>query len=92
MNPRAAEAELKGPELPEAAAHVWGWFIELCASRQHGAYAVQSLTYAEIEAWSRLTGRALRPFEVAWLRTLDALWLAPEESDGRSHDDVQRPA
>ena len=34
------------------------------------------LSFAEIDAWQRLTGRRLEIFEVPWLRAVDDAWLA----------------
>lgn len=76
----AAEA-LAGPELPESCAHVWTWFCELAVSRPAPAAPGQlppRFTYAELDAWARLSGARPRPWEIALLRELDALWVSPE--------------
>jgi hypothetical protein len=74
--PGAAEA-LAGPALPEEFADLWMGFVELGVSRPMPKGVPQRFSYAELDAWARLTGRSLSPTEVAILRELDALWLAP---------------
>lgn len=78
-----ARAELVGPKLPEAAVHVWEWFLELNAARSAGEFGVAAITFAELEAWARLTGRDLRPHEVTWLRAIDRLWLATPDKGAK---------
>lgn len=55
------------PKCPEAFAHLWQWFLEIQTS--------ESLTFAEIEAWSRLTHRRITGQEAAILRRLDSIYL-----------------
>lgn len=63
----AAAAALAGPELPEHVAYLWDWYLELNAARAPG-----HLTYVDIDAWARLTGRTPDPDEVRGLLELDA--------------------
>jgi hypothetical protein len=59
--------DLDGPPLPEAAAHVWRWYCELA-----GTTGEDPIGYPDIDAWRRLTGRCLAPWEVAMLVRIDA--------------------
>jgi len=74
LSARARE-ELQGPELPPGCGYVWTWFCELHAARGGNGYGPNPISYAEIEAWARLTGRHLTPWEVAALRVLDQVWM-----------------
>ena len=67
------------PACPPELLHVWRWFTELHATRQHGAFGAQSISYAEIDAWARLSGIQARPFEVAALLAVDNAFLSANE-------------
>lgn len=45
-------------------------------ARTGNGYAAHPLSYAEIEAWSRLTDTPIRPFEVAVIKRLDSEFRA----------------
>lgn len=63
--------------MPVRTAHVWRWFRELCLGRQRtDSGAPLPIAYAEIEAWARMTGKQVRPFEVHLLKTLDVMYLS----------------
>ncbi|MCP3065845.1 hypothetical protein LXT21_44465 [Myxococcus sp. K38C18041901] len=57
--------------LPEALAHVWGWFCELSGARGAGGFSIAPISFQDIEAWARLTGHQPTPAEVVLLRQLD---------------------
>ncbi len=57
--------------MPRAAAYLWGWFLELNAARA----GTVPISYRELEAWSRLSGLSLSPWEVKALKALDTNWL-----------------
>jgi hypothetical protein len=63
------------PELPSLARHVWQWFGELHAARDWSGFAPRAVSYAELVAWSALSGNRLAAWEVAALRALDVSWL-----------------
>lgn len=65
-----------GPALPWAAAHVWEWFSELNTARHGTGFGVNPISWAELSAWSALTGRTLRPWEVRALRAVDGAYMA----------------
>jgi len=87
----AAEAMIRGrgepPEVPWPLAHIWEWFGELCAGRRGS----EPLAFADIDAWSRLTGAMIRPSEVALIKRLDFAWLTitgeKVKKDSRGLDD-----
>jgi hypothetical protein len=63
VDPRIFE----GPPLPAGLRYLAGWFGELAGTRASG-FGVGPITYSEIEAWARLTGRAPDPIEVRAIR------------------------
>lgn len=70
-----AKLELDGLPLPDAAAHVWQWFLELHAARGGGGFGPAPLGYGDIEAWQRLTHSIVAPNELGWLIDLDHTFL-----------------
>lgn len=59
------------PPIPGSLRYLWNWFCDLASGR--GARA--PLAWAEVDAWARLNGVTLRPWEARVLRRLDKLWL-----------------
>jgi hypothetical protein len=72
----------EAPECPPELAHVWRWFWELDDTRPRGMAGPSPITYAEIDAWARLTGVSLRPFEIWALRAVDNACLLAAEKKG----------
>ena len=69
-------AELEECECPDAARHIWGWFIELSRSRgSSGMGGPSPISYMEITAWSHLTKSEPTPFEISCIMGLDSIWL-----------------
>jgi hypothetical protein len=71
-----APEELVGPELPPAAEGIWMAFLELAGRRHVSGFGASALTYGDLDAWARLTGRRVSPLEVRLLTRLDDTWLA----------------
>lgn len=61
--------------VPEAIAHVFGYFRELCWTRRPGFAGPLSLEYQEIEAWCRLTRRSLGVLEMRLLMEMDTAYV-----------------
>lgn len=66
---------VEGPELPRGAVGAWNAYARLTATRG-GGFGPGAITYAEIEAFVRLTGHTLDPWEVEAVRALDDAYLA----------------
>jgi hypothetical protein len=66
---------LDGPEVPLQTAHVLGWFYEISQGRTGTGFGPNPLTWAGIEAWMRLTGTVVHPWEIRLLKGLDRLYL-----------------
>lgn len=58
-----------------ALAHVWGAFGRLSARRGSG-FGISPIGFADIEAFTRLTGARLSPWEVRLIEQLDDLFRA----------------
>ena len=58
------------PILPEAGRHVWNWYNDMARTRQIGM-GVNPISYQEIQAWSTLTGRRLRGWELETILAID---------------------
>lgn len=69
------ERRLEGPPLPYCLRHLWEWFGELADARS-GGMGPGPITFQDIDAWARLTGRHPTPWEVSVIRQLDGLWLS----------------
>lgn len=62
-DPSFTHPELKLPELPEAVSYIWKWYME---ELQTG----DVISWREIEAWAKLTGKEIRPMEACAIRKL----------------------
>ncbi|KAG1471040.1 hypothetical protein G6F57_011538 [Rhizopus arrhizus] len=71
-NARFGITEAPEMEIPDAAAHVWGWFWELSARRHSGP---EALTFADIGQWASLLQMELLPEEVQMLMAMDDQYL-----------------
>lgn len=69
-------ADLDGPACPSGVDYVWHWFCELSAARGSSGFGPNPLGYADIDAWSRLTGRQPDVFEVSCLMALDGTYFS----------------
>lgn len=67
---------IRNPKVPDAAAHLWGWFWQLSDARPEGFSSARPLSFSEIAAWAGLTGSAPRPWEVEALKAMDRAYLA----------------
>lgn len=65
----------KPTAIPEAGLWLWNAFAVLSATRSYHMAGPNPITFAEIEAWSRLTRTPLEPHHVEVLRELDETWL-----------------
>jgi hypothetical protein len=62
-------------QVPRAAAALWDAFCEIASGRQSGM-GPQPVPNTEIEAWQRLSGVQLTPWEVDTIRLMDRAALA----------------
>jgi hypothetical protein len=74
--PRRAEYEavLRCPPLPAALEYLWSVFCRLSARRGGTGFSISPISWAEIEAFTRLTGVSLAPWEVRLIEELDDMF------------------
>ena len=69
------EARLDIPPMPEEYGFAWASFTDLQATRGSNGFSANPLTYLEMEAYMRLSGRILLPHEIRAIKTIDAAYL-----------------
>lgn len=72
-NPEDHEAELACPPLPRELAYLWRVFLKLSARRGSNGFAASPISYLDIDAFCRLTGTSLSPWEIELIEDLDIL-------------------
>ena len=72
----AAWAGGKERDVGSFAAHLLGIFEAINGFRMHGASGLQPLQPSEIEAWSRLTGQPINPWQAETLFAMDRAFMA----------------
>lgn len=70
----------EGPKLPPDLRYLWTAFSQLHRTRQAGM-GINAITFFEIEAWSRLYGMRLDPWEVDAIRALDDAFIETHSED-----------
>lgn len=66
--------ELDNPPPSIVVGYLLDYFFELSQARQMGM-AVNPLSYADIDAWCRLTHTRLSQWELNVIKQLDLIWL-----------------
>lgn len=66
------------PPLPYETAHLWSWYLELNTK--------ETLTFSEIEAWSRLTCKTVTAQEAEALKRLDNIYWSIINERNRTPD------
>jgi len=72
----------KPPSIPDGGQHIWRAFREISRARGGNGFGPNPLAWTEIDAWARLTGTLLEPWEVRAIREIDDVILA--ESTGEN--------
>jgi len=60
--------------MPDAAAHVWDWFLDLNRGRQAG-HGLNPMSWEALRAWSDLRGITLTRLDIDLLRAFDTAFL-----------------
>jgi len=68
-------SEYKSLPTPESYAYCLDWFDVLSRTRSSNGFGQNPISYAEIDAWSRLTNIELTPVEVSAIMQLDSAYL-----------------
>jgi hypothetical protein len=73
----AYEAELAAvPDMPRAAAYLWGYFIDLDGTRQNNGFGPSRISRLEIAQWEADEGVRLDPWERRAILNVDAAYVA----------------
>lgn len=81
-NKRARET-LEGPgPFPAGLEYLWRWARELHPARGFGAHGPNPVTWPDLDAWARRTGRDPDPDEARALLEITAVMAYPPEWEG----------
>jgi hypothetical protein len=67
---------LEGHELPAGCLHLWADFLELHSARSNNGMAPGRISFADIDAWERVAGVLLEPWEIEAIRRADSKVMA----------------
>lgn len=67
--------ELLAPAIPFAGQHIWEWFWELDSGREEGFNGLTRISHQHIAAWSGMTEKRLRDFEIQIIMAMDRVRL-----------------
>ena len=93
QSPRKSRADvfkarkIEPPMPPNPLPHVLRWFTEMGISEAAGMGSAP-LSWVTIDAWQRITGTRLSPWEARLIRSLSVAYLA----ESREAEDENRPA
>lgn len=66
---------LDAPQCPRGCEDLWRVFSELHASRSNNGFGPSRISFAEIDAYQRVTGTMLKPWEIAAIRRADKAFI-----------------
>lgn len=72
---RTPQMLLDAPRLPEGCEELWRIFTELHSCRGNAGMGPQRITYSDIDAFQRVTGTVLQPWEREAIHKADAAYL-----------------
>jgi len=72
------EKELALPPIPIGAVHIWAAFIRLHNRRGSSGFGPSPILWSDIEAFSRLSGIRLDPWEIEIIEDLDLVFFAEQ--------------
>jgi len=72
------ESELHGQEMPAALVYLWVAFIRLRRRKGSNGFAVSPIEWPDFDAFVRLAGVRLSPWEISVIEDLDDLFLAEQ--------------
>lgn len=64
------------PTLPKELDYLWSDFMDLSSSRSSNGFGPSRITFADIDAWQRVNGVALQPWEIDLIRAADNEFLS----------------
>ncbi len=69
------EARLHLPDFPDEYTFAWEAFFDLNQCRSSNGFGVNPISYTEIDAYTRLTGKVLLPYEINGINIIDSCFL-----------------
>lgn len=69
--------------LPRGLERLWGDFIDLHSSRGSTGMGAARITFADIDAWQRVTGTVLEPWEIDCIRKADDAFLTQQAREAK---------
>lgn len=63
------------PKLPHEMRYLWRTFVSLHRARGSNGWGPSPITWSDLDAYCRLTGVALDPWEVEAIRALDEAFM-----------------
>lgn len=83
-NGKPLPPEYESLSVPSCYIHIWEWFLELNRCRSSNGFGLNSISFLEIDAWSRLTGNKPKPFELRAIQELDVTFLTLQNKKTKS--------
>lgn len=71
------------PEIPPELEHLWVWFWQLRTANPSAGFGPTPLSFGEMDAWQRVTGNRLAPWQVDVLLAMDAAFLAAQPKQAK---------
>ena len=62
--------------------HVWSWFLEISTARSSSGFALNAISYSEIESWSRLSEIKMESWELKLLKKIDLEFINSQHKKG----------
>lgn len=69
------EAQLAGDPIPAAVAYLWNDFMRLRRRKASSGFGPSPIEWPDIDAYVRLSGRRLAPWEIEIIEDLDGIYL-----------------
>lgn len=66
------------PELPLVMEPLWADFLQLHNTRGSSGFGAARISFVDIDAWQRVTGVRLRPWQIEAIRAADNAYFAAQ--------------
>ena len=79
------QKEVLEPECPREVIYVWNSWVELNGARGSSGFAPHPISWSELDAYSRMIGVEIYPWEARAIRAIDDAYLsswAEDRGDG----------
>lgn len=71
---------LQPVDCPEEVKYLWGYFLNLNRRRTASGFGLGPIGHADVEAWMRLRGFELMPFEMDAILAIEYAWIAFQQA------------